>query len=130
MVDHASEKRVDAMLDLLPPAAIVFVSEFRDQFDGKGEPDPGLVKAARESMDIDAKQSLLRRVMRSPQFHQSLGTLTMALRDGGLPGIADALSVDVENGGYYQQQGVPLVGDQAVEAFIKGVKKTVQEKEP
>jgi hypothetical protein len=52
----------------------------------------------------------------------------MALRDGGLPGVADALGIRVENGGYMQGGGMPLGGGQAVKAFVDGVKRTVQER--
>lgn len=52
----------------------------------------------------------------------------MALRDGGLPGVADALGIRVENGGYMQGSGMPLGGGQAVKVFVDGVRKTVQER--
>jgi hypothetical protein len=68
---------------------------------------------------------MMKRVLRSPQFSQALHTLTMALRDGGLPGIAQALSITPENGGYLQGSGMPLGGDQAVRAFIEGVRRSI-----
>lgn len=86
------------------------------------------MEAARCSLSLDDKRSLLNKVLRSPQFHQALASLTMALRDGGLPGVADALGVKVENGGYLGNGGMPMGGGQAVKAFVEGVKKTVQEK--
>ena len=52
----------------------------------------------------------------------------MALRDGGLPMIGEALGLKVENGGVIRGGSVPLGGGAAVEAFVEGVKKTVQEK--
>lgn len=52
----------------------------------------------------------------------------MAIRDGGLPSIADALEVKVQNGGLVRGGSVPLGGGDAVEAFVEGVKKFVEEK--
>lgn len=78
-------------------------------------------------MSLEDKKILLKKVLRSPQFHQALGSLTMALRDGGLPGIADALGVKVDNGGYIASTGMPLGGGHAVKAFVEGVKKTVKD---
>lgn len=99
-------------------------------FDGKFEPSTEAVEAAKASLSLDDKRTLLKKVLRSPQFHQALGSLTMALRDGGLPGVADALGVGVENGGYLQDSGMPMGGGNAVKAFVEGVKKTVQEQNP
>lgn len=53
----------------------------------------------------------------------------MALRDGGLPGIADALHIKVENGGYIPDSGMPLGGGHAVKAFVEGAKKTVKDEQ-
>ena len=53
----------------------------------------------------------------------------MALRDGGLPSIAGAIGVKLENGGLVKGGNVPLGGSQAVEAFVEGVKKGVEEEE-
>jgi hypothetical protein len=53
----------------------------------------------------------------------------MALRDGGLPMVADALKIKVENGGLIRGGHVPLGEGQAVEAFLEGVKKTVKEED-
>ena len=69
------------------------------------------------------------RVVRSPQLHQSLGSLTVAIRDGGLPSVAEALQVKVDNGGYIRGGAMPLGGGDAVEAFVEGVRKTVKEEE-
>ncbi len=77
-------------------------------------------------MSVQQKKALLVKVLRSPQFHQSLSSLTMALRDGGLPTVADALGIQVENGGFLQGGAMPLGGGAAVEAFVEGVKKSVQ----
>lgn len=79
-------------------------------------------------MATEQKRDLLQRVLRSPQLHQSLGSLTYALRDGGLPMISEALGVQVQHGGTVRGGTVPLGGGEAVEAFLEGVKKGVQEK--
>ena len=92
------------------------------------EPDSGTAAAAMQALSLDQKKSLLKRVLRSPQFHQSLGSLTMAIQDGGLPSIADALGVKLQHGGLVRGGSVPLGGGDAVEAFVEGVKKTVEEK--
>lgn len=119
-------ERLDTLLSVLPPAVLVLASSNPDAFDGKNEPSASAVEAAKASMSIADKMALLKKVLRSPQFSQGLGTLTQALRDGGLPSIAGALGINVENGGYIQNGGMPLGGGQAVEAFVEGVKKTVQ----
>jgi 26S proteasome regulatory subunit N13 len=75
------------------------------------------------------KKEILEKVVRSPQFIQSLGSLTVALRDGGLPSISEALGVKVKNGGYTRHGGMPLGGGEAVEAFLEGVKKGIQDED-
>jgi len=79
-------------------------------------------------MSSDQKKTILKRVLRSPQFHQSLGSLTMAIRDGGLPSISEALGVKLQNGGMVRGGSVPLGGGEAVEAFVEGVKNSVEDK--
>jgi len=91
------------------------------------EPNAGTTQAALEALSLDQKKAILKRVLRSPQFHQSLGSLTVALRDGGLPSIADALGIKLQNGGLVRGGSVPLGGGEAVEAFVEGVKKSVQD---
>lgn len=120
-------ERLDTLLSFLPPAVIVLSGNNPDAFDGKNEPSAQAVEESKASLSLEAKKALLKKVLRSPQFHQALGTLTQALRDGGLPGVADALGIRVENGGYMQNGSMPLGGGQAVEAFVEGVKKTVRE---
>lgn len=68
-------------------------------------------------------------MLRSPQLLQSLQSLTIALRDGGLPMIGEALGLRVENGGVVKGGSVPLGGGRAVKAFVEGVKRTVEEEE-
>ncbi|PNY21038.1 Proteasomal ubiquitin receptor ADRM1-B [Tolypocladium capitatum] len=129
MVDAATSEFADSLISFLPPAVVMLASGSPD-FDGNFEPSAEDVEAAKASLSLDDKRTLLKKVLRSPQFHQALGSLTMALRDGGLPGVADALGVKVENGGYLQDSGMPMGGGNAVKAFVEGVKKTVQEQNP
>lgn len=42
--------------------------------------------------------------------------------------IGDALGLNVANGGHIRGGSMPLGGGQAVEAFVEGVKRTVEEK--
>ncbi|KAI0508387.1 proteasome complex subunit Rpn13 ubiquitin receptor-domain-containing protein [Xylaria bambusicola] len=127
MARTATEQRIDTLLGFLPPAVLV-LSQQSDHGDSTAEPTAGAVEAAKAAMSLGQKKALVEKVLRSPQFHQSLTSLTMALRDGGLPTVADALSIKVENGGYMRGSQMPLGGGDAVEAFVEGVKKTVQGK--
>lgn len=129
MIDAASPEYLDALLGYLPPSVIVLATGSVAAEESQKEPSADAIEAAKASLSPEDKRSLLKKVVRSPQFNQALGTLTMALRDGGLPGVADALGIRVENGGYMQGGGMPLGGGQAVKAFVDGVKKTVQERE-
>ncbi|KAI7784072.1 hypothetical protein LA080_010625 [Diaporthe eres] len=133
MVRSAEESYVDSLLYFLPPSVLVLAQQGEGSTgapDVEGEPEPGADSAAAAiaAMTLGQKKALLEKVLRSPQFHQSLASLTMALRDGGLPSIAEALGVKVENGGYMRGGSMPLGGGEAVEAFVEGVKKSVQEK--
>jgi 26S proteasome regulatory subunit N13 len=78
------------------------------------------------SLGQEEKRDVLKRVVTSPQMRQSLGSLTVALRDGGLPNVSQALKIDVQNGGFIRGGGMPLGGGEAVKAFVEGVKKTVE----
>ncbi|KAI0383836.1 proteasome complex subunit Rpn13 ubiquitin receptor-domain-containing protein [Hypomontagnella monticulosa] len=127
MAQLATEEQVDNLLSFLPPSVLV-LSQQADEGDTTAEPTAAAIQAAKEAMSLGQKKALLEKVLRSPQFHQSLSSLTMAIRDGGLPSIADALSIKVENGGYLRGSQMPLGGGDAVEAFVEGVKKSVQEK--
>ncbi|KAH7270107.1 proteasome complex subunit Rpn13 ubiquitin receptor-domain-containing protein [Fusarium redolens] len=127
MVDSAPEEFTDTLISFLPPTVVVLASGSTDSVDGKSEPSASAVEAAKASLSLDDKRTLLKKVLRSPQFNQALASLTMAIRDGGLPSIADALGVKVQDGGYLRGSGMPLGGGQAVEAFVNGVKKTVED---
>ncbi|KAI0200081.1 proteasome complex subunit Rpn13 ubiquitin receptor-domain-containing protein [Astrocystis sublimbata] len=123
----ATAEQIDNLLDFLPPAVVVLAQQ-SDHGDSTAEPTSDAVEAAKAAMSLGQKKALVEKVLRSPQFHQSTTSLTMALRDGGLPTVADALSIKVANGGYMRGSQMPLGGGEAVEAFVEGVKKTVQEK--
>ncbi|KPM38948.1 hypothetical protein AK830_g7635 [Neonectria ditissima] len=127
MIDDAPAEFVDTLTSFLPSAVILLASNSPEINKWGFEPPPRIVEAAKASLSLEDKRSLLKKVLRSPQFTQALGSLTMALRDGGLPSIAEALRIKVENGGYIPGGGMPLGGGHAVEAFVEGVKKTVQE---
>lgn len=127
-IDAISSEQVDNLLSFLPPTILLVAQESSSQIDGLVEPTAATTQAALEAMSLDQKKSILKRVLRSPQFHQSLGSLTMAIRDGGLPSISEALGIKLENGGMVRGGSVPLGGGDAVEAFVEGVKKHIEEK--
>ena len=127
-IDSASPTQIDNLLSYLPPTILLIAQESAESIDGMVEPNSETASAAIEALSVDQKKAILKRVVRSPQFHQSLGSLTMAIRDGGLPSIAEALGVKLQNGGLVRGGSVPLGGGDAVEAFVEGVKKTIEEK--
>jgi hypothetical protein len=127
-VDTATLAQIDNLLSYLPPTILLVAQESAGSIDGMVEPNDETTKAALEALSLDQKKAILKRVLRSPQFHQSLGSLTMAIRDGGLPSIAEALGVKLQHGGLVRGGSVPLGGGDAVEAFVEGVKKAVEEK--
>jgi len=130
MIDDASDAFIDNLLGFLPPAVLLLTHQQGADGDTiPAEPSAELAAAARAAMSREEKTALLKKVLRSPQFHQSLASLTTALRDGGLPAVADALGVTVENGGFVRGGTMPLGGGEAVQAFVEGVKKEVQEKQ-
>jgi len=124
----ATPTQIDNLLSYLPPTILLIAQKSAASIDGMVEPNVETATAAMEALSLDQKKSILERVLRSPQFQQSLGSLTMAIRDGGLPSIADALGVKLQNGGLVRGGSMPLGGGEAVEAFIEGAKKTVEDK--
>ncbi|KAL8705292.1 MAG: hypothetical protein Q9201_001579 [Fulgogasparrea decipioides] len=125
VIDSADGKFVDNLLSQLPPTLMLLAQEVDDL--SSVDPTPETAKAAMEALSLDQKKDILRKVLRSPQFHQSLSSLTGAIRDGGLPSIGGALGVPLENGGYIKKAGgVPLGGGDAVEAFLTGVRAAVE----
>jgi 26S proteasome regulatory subunit N13 len=125
LVESADLNVVDHLLSFLPPSLLILSLEN----DNTTQSDTGPEVAATVMSDLSLKQKkdILQRVLRSPQFTQSLGSFTVALTDGGLPSISEALNIKVDNGGFMRRGGVPLGGGDAVEAFLEGVKKQVAE---
>lgn len=126
-VESASTGQIDNLLSYLPPTVLLLAQESASSTGGMAEPNAETASAALQALSLDQKKSILKRVLRSPQFNQSLGSLTLALREGGLKSIADALGVKVQNGGLVKGGSVPLGGGEAVEAFVEGVKRMVEE---
>lgn len=124
-IDSADFKTVDRLLNDLPPVLLLLSQEGAND-SSTVEPNEETTQAALEALSLEQKKDILRRVLRSPQFVQSLGSLTTALRDGGLPTISDALKIPVENSGLIRGGSMPLGGGDAVEAFVKGVKTSVE----
>ncbi|KAL8738205.1 MAG: hypothetical protein Q9181_000976 [Wetmoreana brouardii] len=125
VIDSADAKFVDNLLSQLPPTLMLLAQEVDDL--SSVDPTSETAKAAMEALSLDQKKDILRKVLRSPQFHQSLSSLTGAIRDGGLPTIGDALGISLENGGYIKKGGgVPLGGGDAIEAFLNGVRAAVE----
>ena len=125
LVEAADSATIDLLLEYLPPALVSLAQEAGDAISATQTATP--IEAALQAITLDQKKDILRRVLRSPQFSQSLSSLTIALRDGGLPTISEALSIPVRNGGYMRRGGVPLGGGDAVEAFLDGVKDSVEQ---
>ncbi|KAI5853017.1 proteasome complex subunit Rpn13 ubiquitin receptor-domain-containing protein [Morchella snyderi] len=65
------------------------------------------------------KRDVIRRVLQSPQFAQSCVSLTVALRDGALRGVADSLQVPL-------RPGEEASGTDQVELFVGGVRRGVE----
>lgn len=124
VIDSANESFIDNLLLYIPPALLVLNPD--TQAFGSEDPNPEIVKAAIRALDLDKKKNMLGKVLRSPQFFQSLSSLTVAISDGGLPTIADALGVPVVNGGFTKRGEVPVGGGEALKAFLDGIKKLVE----
>ena len=120
-LDSLATPEIDNLLSHIPPV-LLLLSQQADTKVATAEPNAETTKAAIEAMSLEQKKEVLRKVLRSPQFTQSLNSMTTALRDGGLPMISDALNIPVENGGRIRGGNVPLGGGDAVEAFMEGVK--------
>lgn len=116
---------IDGLCAHLPASLFLLAQESSASFDS-AEPSQETARAAIEALSTEQKRDLLARVLRSPQLNQSLGSLTYALRDGGLPMVAGALGVEVEHGGTVKGGTVPLGGGQAIEAFLEGVQRGVE----
>jgi 26S proteasome regulatory subunit N13 len=124
-IESLDEATADHLLNFLPPALLLLAQGNAEA--AEADTDPELAQAALLSLDLTQKKDILRKVLRSPQFMQSLASLTVALRDGGLPSISEALQIPVANGGFMRRGGVPLGGGDAVEAFLDGVRQHVKD---
>lgn len=120
LIEKADTAVVDRLLEYLPPALVSLAQEADDAISTTQTATP--IDASLQAISLEQKKDILKRVLRSPQFSQSLSSLTIALRDGGLPSISEALNIPVRNGGYMRRGGVPLGGGDAVETFLDGVK--------
>lgn len=126
LVESADTNTLDNLLSFLPTSLLLLAQNTNDP--AAADMNPNEAEKVLGSLSVEQKRDILRKVLRSPQFSQSLASLTMALRDGGLPSISDALQISVENGGFMRRGGVPLGGGGAVRAFLEGVKQQVLEK--
>jgi 26S proteasome regulatory subunit N13 len=124
-IESGDADYIDNLLGYLPPVLLLLAQEVDDI--SSVDPNSEIAQAAMQALSLDQKKDILRRVLRSPQFTQSCSSLTFALRDGGLPSVSDALKIKVENGGFMRRGGMPLGGGEAVEAFLEGVKKQVEQ---
>ncbi|KAF2671981.1 hypothetical protein BT63DRAFT_422494 [Microthyrium microscopicum] len=127
VLSASSDEFLDSLLNQLPGPLILLETLTSDDTVDDMDTSPDVVEAVIMSLAREQKVRILTRVVRSAQFQQSLGSLTVAIRDGGLPSVAEALGVKVANGGYMRGSAVPLGGGDAVEAFVEGVKTTVAE---
>jgi 26S proteasome regulatory subunit N13 len=127
-VESADTVTVDRLLAYLPPSLVSLAQEADDVLSTTTQ-DSTPIDSSLQAITLAQKRDILRRVLRSPQFSQSLSSLTIALRDGGLPSLSEALGIPVRNGGFMSRGGVPLGGGDAVEAFLDGVKEQVEKDE-
>lgn len=123
-IESADTETVDNLLNFLPSSLLLLAQDIGDV----SSAEPELAEAIKQSLDLSQKKDILRRVLHSPQFSQSLASLTVALREGGLPSISEALGIPVENGGFMRRGGVPLGDGDAVDAFLSGVRDHVKER--
>lgn len=70
----------------------------------------------------DQKKAIIIKVLQSPQFAQSLVSLSGAIKEGGIGGIAESLRVPIDFNAAAQ-------GQDLVEVFVNGVKKEVKKEE-
>jgi 26S proteasome regulatory subunit N13 len=121
VIDSANASTIDDLLTHIPPI-LLLLSLKADRLSSV-DPNSEDGKAAIEALSLDQKKEVLQKVLRSPQFSQSLASLTAALHSGGLPTISEALRIPVKDRGYIKKGGnVPLGNGDAMEAFVNGVK--------
>ena len=121
-VESADTESVDNLLGFLPSSLLLLTQDIDAEDADAAESNPELSEAIKQSLDLSQKKDILFKVLHSPQFSQSLASLTVALREGGLPSISEALKIPVEHDGYMRRGGVPIGGGDAVAAFLEGAK--------
>ncbi|KAL4766255.1 uncharacterized protein BDW70DRAFT_1906 [Aspergillus foveolatus] len=124
-LDALNVEGVDNLLKFLPQELLILALQIEDQLAAQRRPETA--QEVLNALNPSQKRNILRKVLRSPQFTQSLASLTVAIRDGGLPSISEALKIPVENGGFMRRGGVPLGGGDAMKAFIQGVRDYVKD---
>ena len=122
LIENADHALVDRLVEYLPPTLLALAEDISLP----SIPSTSSSQQEPHNSEYLRKKQVLFRVLQSPQFTQSLSSLTIALRDGGLPSISEALHIPVKNGGFMRRGGVPLGGGDAVEAFLDGVRDQVQ----
>lgn len=123
LIDAADGIFLEKLLSQLPPELLNSQADDSLRFSVDAGSD---VIDAEETSRFEHKKYILKRVLRSPQFSQSLINLTGALRDGGLPAISEALGIPVANGGYTHPHGLAMGGNDATGAFMEGIKNSVE----
>ncbi|KAL4985816.1 proteasome complex subunit Rpn13 ubiquitin receptor-domain-containing protein [Aspergillus falconensis] len=124
-LDALDAEAVDNLLRFLPQELLILALHMEDQLVAQRCPETA--QEVLGALNLSQKKTILRKVLHSPQFTQSLASLTVAIRDGGLPSISEALKIPVENGGFMRRGGVPLGGGDAMKAFIQGVRDHVKD---
>lgn len=124
LLDTAEEEKINKLVSYLPPETLQIASDSL----AVASVDKGTEKII-QRLSLETKKAILKKVFRSPQFSQSLSSLTMALRLGGLPSISEALHVKVKNGGFVGSARAPMGQGDAVQAFVEGIKTAVEEEE-
>ncbi|KAL9090267.1 MAG: hypothetical protein Q9159_002072 [Coniocarpon cinnabarinum] len=109
---------VDRLLkDFLPPEILTL---------SPSSNTPTNADAAIASLSEAEKRRTLEKVLRSPQFTQALGSITSAIRDGGLTSVSEALGVKLEGKGIVPGTGEVVNGGAAVEVFLEALRKMAE----
>lgn len=75
---------------------------------------------------LQVKKGLLTSVLLSSHFRQTANATTVALRDGGAPGLMESWKVKVKPRGQGEEVGW---GPAAIDAYLRGVKYQIEEEE-
>ncbi|KAL5002706.1 proteasome complex subunit Rpn13 ubiquitin receptor-domain-containing protein [Aspergillus recurvatus] len=124
-LDALDAEGIDNLLKFLPQELLILALQMEAQ--SAAQRCNETAQEVLGVLNLPQKKNILRKVIHSPQFTQSLASLTVAIRDGGLPSISEALKIPVENGGFMRRGGVPLGGGDAMKAFIQGVREHVKD---